>query len=119
MEVRENSKREKILLLMLFYASFFIIGLLLWYRFGMGWFMLMYTLRRLFISFSPLHIPIVRLFMGSEYDKELEIRYKLKGNPWFISRASAIQVMVSIILTILTFWKFNMPIYRIVELVIK
>jgi hypothetical protein len=118
MYLRENSKRIKMLLLLLFYASFFIIGLLLWYWFGMGWFMLMYTLRRLFLSFSPLHILVVRLFMGSEYNKE-EIQYKLKGNHWVVSRSSAIVLIVSIILTIFTFWKYNIPLYLIVERVIR
>jgi hypothetical protein len=56
--------------------------------------------------------------MGHEYAKELEIQYKLKGNPWFVSRSSAIMLMVSIFLTIFSFWKFNIPLYQIVERVI-
>ncbi len=118
MDLREDSKRNKILLPFLFYVSFFVIGLLLWYWFGMGWFMFMYTLRRFFLSFSPLHIPVVRLLMGSEYDKE-EMKDKINGNHLFVSRTSAIQLMISIILTIIVFWKYNMPLYQIVERVIR
>lgn len=119
MDLREDNKRNKTPFLLLFYISFLVVGLLLWYWFGMGWFMLMYTLRQFFLSFSPLHIPVVRLLMGSEYKKELEIQYKLKGNHLFVSRSSLIQLMVSIILTIFTFWKYNMPLNQIIERVIR
>lgn len=119
MDLRESRKIKRISLILLFYASFFVIGLLLWYWFGMGWFMLMYTLRRFFLSFYPLHIPIVRILMGSKYDKEAEIRYRLKGNHLFVSRSSVILLVVSIIITIFIFWKYNISLHQIIENIIN
>lgn len=109
-------KRVTVLYLMLFYFCFYIIGLLLAYWFGMGWFILIHTLRGLFISIPRINIPVLRFLIDPEFAKNRDEQWLKKNGRWFTSRTAIIVNLINILLTVLGFWKINIPLYVIVKM---
>ena len=112
----EPSNREQGFKLILFYFSFSVLGIALAFWFGLGWFVLFQTIRSLFFSVTRLRIFAVRVLIGEEFADLEESRLPNKRFVFFLSRKSAISTVFMIIITVLFFWKINIPLISIFHL---
>ena len=116
-----SRSKDKVALLyfLAFTYSFYVIGLLLAFWYGMGWFLFFHTARGIFTSIPRIYLPTIRVLIGPESIKELEayLLSRSKGG-WFVSKTAILLNLVNIILTLLVFWKANVPLYKMVEVII-
>ena len=114
--------KDKVALLyfLSFTSSFFVVGFLFAFWYGMGWFLFFHSIRGILASMPKIYLPIIRALIGSESISELEayLLSRSKGG-WFVSRTAILLNIVNIILTILVFWKANIPIYKMIETLVR
>jgi len=111
-----STKRVIVLYFFLFYSCFYVIGLLLAYWFGMGWFILFHTIRGLFNSIPRINTPVLRFLIDPEFGVGRPDQEDKKISGWFTSKTAIIVNIINILLTILGFWKINIPLYVIVKM---
>lgn len=100
-----------------FFSSFSVIGLLLSIWFGLGWLILLQTFRHICFSVRPIYTRVIIILFGKEYVEE--ILSNKKGPLFFNSWKSAFVTLGMIGLTILFFWKINIPLISIFRLINK
>lgn len=104
----------------IFYIAFSIIGLIVAFWYGLGWFIFFTILRRVVIQIPEFYIPVIRFVVSkrfSQQEKEkLEKDFKtgIKG-----LRKNQFRIMIWILFICIGFWKINIPIIDIITLVIK
>jgi hypothetical protein len=102
----------------IFYGSFSLIGLLLAFWYGLGWLILFQTLRRFLFVTPVFYIPIARFLVSPEFAKEEKVRTVDRGFRWVKSPISAIVTIFTILLTVLCFWKINIPLIDVIKMLI-
>jgi hypothetical protein len=112
----EPSNRKQGFKLSLFYFSFSVLGIALAFWFGLGWFILFQTIRSLFFTVTRLRIFAVRALIGEEFADLEELKLPNKRFVFFVSKKSAISTVFMIIITVLFFWKINIPLVTIFHL---
>lgn len=96
-----------------FYLSFSVVGLLLAYWFGFGWFILFITLRRAIMTIPEIYIPIVHNVVGQEFSQiEKAHIYQKK-----INSRKIITIILWIMLVFFGFWKINIPIRDMISVI--
>ena len=113
----ETKKPHGVKQIVFFYFGFYLIGLILAFWFGMGWFILIHTIRGIINS-----IPILYLSVFQFIDSPATIlkhNKSLNSQPiqWFTSKTALVLNIVNIVLTILGFWKINIPLQSIIKFV--
>ena len=96
-----------------FYFTFTIIGLLLAFWFGFGWFILLQTIRQIMFTITPLYILVLMKFVDPEYANSKKLSL---GSSWFTSYTSVVTLVFLILLTVLFFWKINISVVDIIGL---
>ena len=91
-------------------------GILVSYWHGLGWLMLSQTIRELLFAIPRFYLRLVYMISDREFAEKETIR--LQGKSLFASPSLARRAIFSIAMTILVFWKVNIPIHRIVELIV-
>jgi hypothetical protein len=113
------SKFASVIKLFLLYIGFYIVGLSLAYWYGMGWFILFHTLRGLFNSIPRINVPILRFLIDPGYLINIEDQWLNKKSPWFKSITSLVVNIFNVLLTIFGFWKINIPLRVIVDMLVR
>ena len=85
-----------------FLLSFWIIGVVLAFWFGIGWFFLSETLRRIIIAIPQIFIPVLRVVIGNEQADE-EYRLLSQKNIQFFYIWRVVVALIWLILTIVVF----------------
>lgn len=99
-----------------FYVFFYTIGLVISFWFGLGWFMLFQFIPRLLFAIPKFYFPTIRFLAGTEFMVEEK---KRRHEKWFTSPSFARNAFIALFVTFLTFWKANIPLYKIIEIVIR
>lgn len=99
-----------------FILSFSLIGLTLAIWFGIGWIILLLTIRLIFFQIPQFYFPTIRLLVGEEFMRQEIIR---KGEHKFPSLLNAVAIILSIALTVLFFWKINISLLEIFRMLIE
>lgn len=87
-----------------FELSFWVVGVALAFWFGLGWFFLLGTIRRLFIAVPWLYVPTVRILLGEDRAELEKVRLSEKGPRvrWHYT-LQAIIMMAWVTMTIVAF----------------
>jgi hypothetical protein len=104
-----------VLYLFLLYFTFLVIGILLAYRFGLGWFFLLHTISVLLASSPRLYIPVVRLLVSKESSERLQERLSGYKRQWFVPKSATALNLFNLLLTALAFWKINTPLHVVLS----
>ena len=104
-----NNLRQKIKLIV-YYFVMWIIGFLLAFWFGLGWFFLFHTLRYFLFASPRLYLPMIKIVVGADFAESERIKFKGKENRWFISPISVALTLINMLFTFFVFWKINIPI---------
>lgn len=99
-----------------FYAFFYITGLLISFWFGLGWFVLFQFIPRLIFALPLFYFPTIRFLAGTEF--MIEEKKRIHGK-WFTTPSFVRNALIALLVTFLTFWKANIPLYKIIEIVIR
>jgi hypothetical protein len=99
-----------------FYIAFWIIGFIFAFWIGLGWLMLFETIQSLIFTFPRLYLLTLRLIFGKEFEEGEKFNMVKKGTYKVISWKLAIRTVISIALTILFFWKINIPLVEFVKI---
>lgn len=97
----------------LFFLGTWIFGLILAYFWGMGWFLLVGAVRRVLVYFPPLRRRFRSLFLKEELPPDAN-----SGLPLFSNALATFNLIAWTVFTIVVFIKWNIPLYKIVELFI-
>jgi len=100
------------------YASFSFVGFVLAFWYGLGWFILLQTMRILFFTIPQLHLPVMQIVFGLEFTEEWR-RAKLEKKSRWYSVSSILTPVLMIMLTILFFWKINIPLIDLLNMIIN
>ena len=92
-----------------------VCGILASYWYGLGWFFLFQTIREFVFATPGLYLLFIQITAGNLSAKEENLR--LEKNRLFTSPSLARRAFFSLALTILIFWKANIPLYRIIEMI--
>jgi hypothetical protein len=92
-----------------------LAGILVSYRYGLGWFFLFQTIREFLFAIPRLYVLLIQIAAGSQLAEKESL--KLEKNRLFTSPALARRAFFSLALTILMFWKANIPLYRVIEMI--
>ena len=107
--------KQGVIKIVIFNLLFWSVGVGLAYWFGLGWFFLLGTFRRLFIAIPWLYIPTVRVFFGSERS-EAE-RRKLSESTGLLRWHYALQTIIILAWIALTVFAFAYVNVRLKDLV--
>ena len=97
-----------------FYSSFFVLGLILSYWFGLGWFFLLHAIRGLLSSVQFFSVPLMRILAGAHFTEELESRQQLKSRAYRFFSTVVVNV-INFALTIFFFWRANVPLQQVIQ----
>lgn len=104
----------------IFYISFSIIGLLVAFWYGFGWFIFFTVLRRVVIQIPEFYIPVIRFVVSKRFSQqereklERDLKTGING-----LRKNILRIMIWIIFICIGFWKINIPIIDIITLTNK
>jgi hypothetical protein len=104
--------------ILVFHSSFYIIGLVLAYWLGLGWYMLIMTLRSVILFIPQIYLPTIRLVVGSEFVEQERIRLIESESLTLPSKAFFSSFTIRLLITIIMFWKANIPLRMLISLVI-
>ncbi len=104
-------------ILVVFFISFWVVGFALAFWEGLGWLMLFQALQSLTFTSPHLYLLIVRLLFGKDIEEKEKAHLKEKGNYRLISWQLAVRTVIAIGLTILFFWKINIPIIQFIKII--
>jgi hypothetical protein len=90
-------------------------GLVISYWYGLGWLFLTQTIREFLFANSQLYLLLIRTVAGHTLEEAESSR--LGKNRLFTSPALARRAVFSLALTILVFWKANIPLFKIIEII--
>jgi hypothetical protein len=93
-----------------FILSFSLIGITQAIWFGIGWIILLQTIRLILFRIPQFYFPTIRLLVGEEFMQQEMIR---KGKQKFPLMLNAVAILLSIALTVLFFWKINISLLDI------
>lgn len=99
------------------FIGFGIIGIALAFWAGLGWIMLFQAIQSLIFTFPPLYLLIVRMLFGADVWNREKSLMKEEDTYRLVSWRLAISTVISVGLTILFFWKINIPIIRIIRMI--
>lgn len=102
---------------MIFYFSFSLLGFLLWFFLGLGWFFLMIFIRHLLFGVVYLYILVLQKLISPEIagmEKEL---ITSSGGRFIKTTNSLFLISLYAVATIFIFWKVNISIIEIIHLV--
>ena len=102
----ENVERRRAMRLLLFYGLFSGIGLAMAAWLGFAWFVLSQALPRIIFAVPPLYVRAVRFLYGSEFANAEKMT---KSGRWITSPSYARSALVFTLLTLIAFWKANIP----------
>lgn len=92
-----------------------LAGILVSYWYGFGWFFLFQTIREFLFAIPRLYLLLIKIVAGNTLaEKE---SWRLEKNRLFTSPALARRAFFSLALTIFVFWKANIPLYRVIEMI--
>jgi predicted membrane channel-forming protein YqfA (hemolysin III family) len=94
--------------LILYYASFSIIGLILAIWISLGWYFLFVLMKRVIYLLPFLYLPIMRMLVSEKYSIAEEKRRREKKR--WRTTVYVINTVLIIIATIISFWKINVPV---------
>jgi hypothetical protein len=114
MKLQTNTSSDKVVVATLV-VLLSLLGILLSYWYGLGWFFLFQTIREFLFAIPQFYLPLIRIAAGQKFAEEESSR--IRKNQLFISPALARRALFSLGITILIFWKANIPLYKIVELI--
>ena len=97
------------------YLSFLLVGILLAYLFGLGWFFLFHTICVLFASVPRLYIPVVRLLISKESGDRLQEQLSAYKRQWFVPKSALALNLINLVLTAIAFWKINIPLRVVIS----
>lgn len=101
--------------LILFLFSFWAIGVILALFWGLGWFFLLESLRRLITYIPPLNRKIKEIFLGREEQMTPE---QPLANPGLVTISRALGIIIMMVwigFTIFVFVKMNIPLIDIID----
>jgi ABC-type sulfate transport system permease subunit len=104
---------------MAFIASFWVIGIILAYWYGLGWFLLLQTVRRIIFAFPSLLIPWMQVTTTPEIVREMKHSLLEKSDSLKTSKSALFQALSYLLGTILIFWKANIPLKDILKVIIN
>jgi hypothetical protein len=114
-----HNKATTILFLLLFYLFFLGTSIFLSYWFGIGWFFLIHTIIVLLASSPRLYIPVASPFIGKVATEKLRERFIRENTHWFYPQSAIVLNLFNFLLTLLAFWKVNIPLRTIIHAVIS
>jgi hypothetical protein len=115
-----NPQNKNIVLyLLLLYLGLFAAGILCAYWIGMAWFFLFHTISILLASSPRLYLPVWSLLMGKDFTEGLKERLSISNKQWFVSKSAMALNLFDILLTLLAFWKINVPFRTILLAIIS
>jgi hypothetical protein len=91
-----------------------VLGIFMAWRFGFGWFFLFQTVRE-FLFAVPWTYRVIMQMVGVKYVEELD--QKLARSQFFISPALGRRAIFSLVLTMLVFWKANIPLHKVIDFI--
>jgi len=116
---KETLSKDQKLTFAAFLAVYWIIGFVLAVWVGLGWLMLFQAIQSLVFTFPPLYLLMLQLLLGKEAREKEEIRLAEKGSYKIMSWRLAIRTIFAILLTILFFWKINIPIIQFIRMIFR
>ena len=96
-----------------FILSFWLIGITLAIWFGLGWLILFQTIRLIIFLIPQFYLAAIRIVAGDEFMRE---EVEKKGNRKLLSWKNITIILLNILLTVLFFWKINIPVIDIYNL---
>lgn len=104
--ITKNLTKKSIVKILVFYFSTWIIGIIFAIWLGLGYFLLIETLRRIMITIPAIYIRFLRIMFGEERAIEEENSLKENyGKPIYYIRYFA--TIIWIIVTIFVFLHYN------------
>ena len=92
-----------------------LLGILVSYWYGLGWFFLLQTFREFLFAIPRLYLLLIQIVAGEKFAEEE--RSRLRKNRLFTSSTLARRAFFALAVTVLVFWKANLPLYKIVEMI--
>ena len=92
-----------------------MIGILLAYWFGLGWFFLLHAICVLFASLPRLYIPVIRLLISKESGERLQQRLSVYKKQWFVPKSALSLNLFNLLLTAIAFWKIHIPLRIVIS----
>lgn len=112
-----NKPSHRVKQIIIFYIGFYLIGLIMAFWFGMGWFILFHTIRGFINSMPVLYLSVLQYIDPTDAKRTWHESLNSQPNQWFTSKTALVVNIVNIGLTILGFWKINIPLQSIIKLV--
>ena len=109
-----NIRSGKIAIAM-FIVLLSLFGLVVSYWYGLGWLFLTQTIREFLFANPRLYLLLIRTVAGHTLAEAESSR--LGKNRLFTSPALARRALFSLALTIFVFWKANIPLSKIIEII--
>jgi len=100
---------------LIFYLSFTLIGIFLWFFFGSGWFFLLIFIRQLFFSLNILFIPTATWLHKPQKVETVIPGWNPNNKRIFRSNLSIAVLIMYFLLSVVAFWKVNISILEIIN----
>jgi hypothetical protein len=111
----QNKKINIIVYILLFYLLLLCLGIFFAYWLGMGWFFMFHTIGVLIASSPRLYIILFGPLLNKDTLAKLIESEIVKKPQFFLSKSAIALNLINIVVTILAFWKINVPIKIAVE----
>ena len=110
---RQSHTTIAVILFFLLFSTLLVVGILLGYWIGLGWFFLVHTVSVLFASSPRLYIPVVRLLIDKESGERLQERLSRHKGQWFVPKSAIALNLFNLLLTAFVFLKINIPLHDV------
>lgn len=117
--IRETMPLSQRLKFATFLISYWVIGLALAFWSGLGWLMLLETIQIAMVSIPKLYLIIIRLILGQDIEEKEKLRMTEQGVYKVIPLKLGVRIIISVGLTVLFFWKANIPLIEFIRMLIK